>query len=102
MTTDTIEILACDALDDDITKGLAKKTNFGDQGSSSEPHYIYLIKMQTTLGDPTQRYKPKSGTQFFAIRPNANYPNPSHENGKDWNWYLLSCPHQVPCPILDE
>ena len=102
MTTDRVEILSCDALDDDIRSGRATKTPFGDQGSSSEPHYIYLVKIQTSVKeDPNQRYKPTGGTHFFQIRPNEKYTKPSHENDKYWNWYLLSCPHPIPCPILE-
>jgi hypothetical protein len=105
MTTNPITVLACDALADDVKSGLAKKQPLGtgNLGSSSQPHYIYLVKIQTSVKeDPNQRYKPTGGTHFFQIRPNEKYEDPSRENGKDWNWHLLSCPHPIPCPILEE
>lgn len=100
MTTDELELLSCDKLGEDIIAGIATRDVWKNIGYEHE-HWVFLVKVITGL-DPTQRYKPTKGTAFVKIRPNEQDPAPSNENGKEWDWYLLTCPHQVPCPILTD
>ena len=100
---ETSGLLGCSDMEVDIKNGYVKKYIIGDSGSYTEPHYIFLVKMRTDIldePDPTKRYKPTGGSQFVKIRPNDTYQYPSMEEGKMWIWYMLSCPHSIPCPIL--
>ncbi|HEY6767447.1 MAG TPA: hypothetical protein VI386_22025 [Candidatus Sulfotelmatobacter sp.] len=99
MTTTSLEILDCSKLQHDVEQGLAMQRLLADVGLE-HPHYIYLVKVPSGV-DPTQTYHPSGGSYFFRIRPNDRDTLPSNEQGRLWDWYLLSCPHQVPCPFME-
>ena len=62
-------------------------------------HDIYLVKVISGT-NPSHIHKPTDGSKYFKIRPNHRDTTPSTEGGKNWDWYLLSCPHDPPCPLL--
>jgi|GEM_PF-4761136 len=99
MPNERLELLTCEKLQEDVTNGLAMTRTLADVGCEHN-HFIYLVKVVTGT-DPTERYKPSGGSHFFKIRPNER-DKTYNENEKYWDWYVLSCPHQVPCPFMDE
>jgi hypothetical protein len=92
------ELLDCTQLGHDVDNGIAMQKQLADVGLEHS-HYIYLVKVLTGA-DPNQVYTPTGGSHFFKIRPNERDTQPSNEKGQLWDWYLLSCPHQVPCPFM--
>jgi hypothetical protein len=94
-------IIDCSALGQAIKDGTAMPPQLTANIGIEHAHWIYFIKVKAGT-DPTQVFKPdpSSGTHFFKIRPNEFDRKPSREHGKSWDWYLLTCPHDPPCPDM--
>jgi len=88
----------CHPLDAAVKAGNAKVKRLANVGLEHK-HNIYLVKVISGT-DPGTLYPPTNGSAYFKIRPNGLDTSPSRENGRSWDWYLLSCPHDPPCPLL--
>jgi hypothetical protein len=89
----------CDQLDRAVQDGTAKKKMAVDVGLEHQ-HWIYVYKFVS--GTNPSKYlslNSSSGSHFFKIRPNE-IEGPSSEGGQSWDWYVLSCPHEPPCPFM--
>lgn len=109
MSTDRIDTSICDDLQDLVDDGRVISKVLDNVGLDPDhPHHIIFIKIDPTLGDPCALLKAKLGSKCFLIRPNDVEPSPSNErnpvsgNNQLYNWYLMSCPHDPPCPLLLE
>jgi hypothetical protein len=98
MSGKNVSVLNCDQLAQAIENGTATQQLLANVGLE-HTHNIYLVKVVTGT-DPDQAFSPSGGSEFFKVRPNGRDTQPSNENGHLWDWYLLSCPHDPPCPFM--
>jgi hypothetical protein len=101
MTEKSLEIVDCPSLERALGKGKIIRKLAVDIGKE-HPHWIYAFKVPTGT-DPSKAFglfNSKPGSHYYKIRPNDLPEGPSSENGSQWDWYLLSCPHDPPCPLM--
>lgn len=105
----------CGSLRSATDDGTVQKIVLADVGlDGTHHHYIVFIKIDPKHGDPCTYFPIKPGTVCKLIRPNdapvepgrstatqgpTDEINPKTGQRQLYNWYMMSCPHDIPCPL---